>query len=401
MMISLHSILAAGDIAKKLPTVYLILAGILVGIAFTIGFIKGFRKVGWNGLTWATAGLVFVIVSRLISPDGSVTKRFVFAMLIALACIAGVLALYGLLAYYLRPKIRWVKDNVNGDTSLAEYGLEFEPEYLDYDGEDDWQPYGKRIHRTGFTPPNFAFRLLGGLACAINVGIILWTIASAVLLAINSTSLIHKNMGLILQVDSAKKFLEYAQIAFFEFMSIGIVILVAKKGYTNGWLNTIRMLIISVGSLGVVIGCIYLPFSGFASNTSGMWYFLSKFVNRCVSLMKGKFPSIGVHLGKLLAGGCLSAVGIIVMIVLNIILKKCCRLVSKSAPTRIVDTILSCLLYMVIGAVVCVGVWFVLAAMDHCNIFNISDAMSYEGAHLSNGLYNFAKMLVEKLLQKI
>ena len=397
-MISLHSILAVGDTVKQLPKFYLIAAAILIGIAFTIGFLKGFRKVGWNGLTWATAGAVFLLVSRAISPEGSVTKRFIFAMLIALACIAGVLALYGVLAHYLRPRIRWVKDDVNGDTSLAEYGLEFEPEYLDYDGEDDWQPYGKRIHRTGFTPPNFAFRLLGGLTCAINVGIILWVIAAAALVVINSTSLANKNLGLVLQGDMVQKFLDFAQTAFFEVVTIGVVILVAKKGYVNGWLNTIRMLIVSVGSIGVVIGCMYLPFSPLASNTSAGWYFLNKFVNRCIALVDTKFPAFSAPLGKLLAGGCLSIVAIIIMVALNVILKKCCRLVSRSAPTRIVDTILSCLLYMLIGAAVCVVIWFGLAALDYFNLFHISDAMSYEGAHLSNGLYNFAHMLVDKLV---
>ena len=86
------------------------------------------------------------------------------------------------------------------------------------------------------------------------------------------------------------------------------------------------------------------------------------------------------------------------MIVLNIILKKCCRLVSKSAPTRIVDTVLSCLLYMLIGAGVCVVIWLGLAAFDYLDLFHISEAMSHEGAHLSNGLFNFAHRVVEKVI---
>ena len=52
---------------------------------------------------------------------------------------------------------------------------------------------------------------------------------------------------------------------------------------------------------------------------------------------------------------------------------------------------------MLIGAVVCVGIWFALAVFDYVNLFNISSAM-HEGAHLSNGLYNFSHALVEKLL---
>ena len=392
-MISLRSILAASGALQNLPTTFGVVSAVLICAAFMIGFLKGFRKVGWNGLTWATAAGLFMLVSRSISPEGSVTKRFLFAMCLALVCIAAVLAVYGVLAYYLRPKIRWVKDNVNGDTTLAEYGLEFEPEYLDYDGEDDWQPYGKRIHKTGFGTPSFFFRVLGGIACAVNVGMILWLIASMGLLFIHSTDSLGQSLGSMLEGEFAQQFLSLAQKALFETISIGVVILVAKRGYTNGWLNTIRMLIVSFGTLGLVFLCVYLPFSA-SAESNGM---LAGFVNRCVVLVDGKVPLVGNALGKLLAGFMLAIMAAVMMVMLNMILKRCCRLVSKSAPTRTIDAILSCGLYMLIGAVVCVGIWFALAVFDYVNLFNISSAM-HKGAHLSNGLYNFSHALVEKLL---
>ena len=393
-MVSLHSILAVGGAIQNLPKIFGIASGVLLVLAFTIGFLKGFRKVSWNGLTWATAAGLFVLISRSINPEGSTTKRFIYAMVVALACIAGVLALYGLLAYYLRPRIRWVKDDVNGDTSLAEYGLEFEPEYLDYDGEDDWQPYGKRIHKTGFGPPSFAFRMLGGITCAINVGIILWVIASAGLIFINSLDVLNNKFGSLLQGEIVQQFLRGAQVAFLETISIGVVILVAKKGYVNGWLNTIRMLIVSLGSTGIVALCMYLPFSKKVENVA----FLTDFISKCIGLVDGKVPLFPDIIGKLLAGAILAVFGSALMFGLNMILKHCCRLVSNAAPARIVDAILSCALYMVIGALICVGIWFVLAALDYVNLFNLSGAMKQNGAHLSNGMYNFAHMLVEKLV---
>ncbi len=397
MMISLHSILAIADTMKKLPTIVAIASGALMALAFIIGFLKGFRKVGWNGLIWATAGAVFLLISRSINPTGSVTRKFVYAMLIALACIAGALALYGVLAYYLRPKVRWVKDNVNGDTTLAEYGLEFEPEYLDYDGENESNPYGKRIQRTGFTPPCFAFRLLGGITCAINVGVILWALASFVLLCINATSLSQENVGLVLQEKNVQKFLEFAQLAFLEMMCVGVVILVAKKGYTNGLINSLRVIIITFGTLGLIGLCFYLPFSEYASSTETGWNFLTNFTNRCIKALDGKVPFLDKELGQILAGACMSCVVAVIMVGLNVVLKKCCRFVSKTGPTKLVDMVLSCVLYMAIGAAVCVAIWFVLATMDHFGLFHISEVLAPK-AHLSNGLYNFGKYLLDKLL---
>ena len=341
------------------------------------------------------------MVTRSISPEGTATKRFLLAMTIALICIAATLAVYGLLAHYLRPKIRWVKDNVNGDTSLAAYGLEFEPEYMDYDGEDDWQPYGKRIKKTGFTPPCFAFRLLGGIACAVNVGLILWAIASTILLGINATSLANKNLGLVLQQESVQKFVDFAKLALLEAFNIGLVILIAKKGYEKGLVNSLRGIIISVGTIGLMVLCFYLPFSKFASRDSGIWHFLTVFTNRCVDMVDRGFPKFSKPLGKLIAGGCMSLGVIILMVFVNIALSKFCNFVSQTAPTRLVDSVLSCVLYMMIGALVCVVIWFVLAAMDYFGLFHISEVLSEEGAHLSNGLYKFANKLLDTLVAKV
>ena len=169
-MFSLHSIMAS-DLASKLPTIIGIAAGALLVVAFIVGFAKGFRKVGWDGLIWATAAGLFTYVGLLIEPTGGPARKFGIILAFAVGYIVAALIVYGLLAHFLRPRMRWVKDNVNGDTSLAEYGLEFEPEYLDYDGEDDPRPYGKRLHKTGYNPPKFMGRLLGGVSCVATVGI--------------------------------------------------------------------------------------------------------------------------------------------------------------------------------------------------------------------------------------
>lgn len=394
-MISLHSMLA-GDILSKLPLIYAIFGGVILAVAFIFGFVKGFRKVSWAGLTWLTAGGVFLLASRAIVTEGTVTKKFVFALGIALAVIASVLALYGVLACFLRPKIRWVKDDVNGDTSLAEYGLEFEPEYLDYDGEDDWQPYGKRIHKTGFNPPNFVGRLMGGLSCVVNAAMILWTIASVCLLCISSTSLMTAPIAVIMGSTAVAKLTEFASNILLDMLTIGIVIFVAKKGYTNGLMNSLRVVLITVGSLGGVVGCFYLAF-GPASQNAEAWYYLVKLIDRCVDVCAKAGPMLSVPLGKALAGVCMSAVVIVLMILLNILLKKCCRFVSSTTPTRTVDLVLSCGLYMLIGAVICVGGWFILATFDYVGILNISEALS-EKAHLSNGIFQFVEKIVDKLL---
>ncbi|MBO5737140.1 MAG: hypothetical protein J6S04_04955 [Clostridia bacterium] len=393
-MISLHSIMATG-IASQLPTFIGIAAGVLLAVAFIVGFVKGFRKVSWDGLIWATAAGLFSFVGFLIEPTGGPARRFGITLAFAVGYIIAALVVYGLLAHFVRPKVRWVKDNVSGDTSLAEYGLEFEPEYLDYDGEHDPRPYGKRLYKTGFNPPKLMGRLLGGLSCAVMVGMVIWAVVSIFLLGINATSLSKMKIGAVLQNETVGKLLEFAQKVLLDWLCIGLIFLVAKKGFKKGLLNSLRGIIVSLGSVALVGLCFYLPFSKYATHETGLFYFLHNFSDRCANAMSS-LPLADI-LGKVLAGACLSIGAGVIMFLINILLKKCCKLVSASAPTRMVDQILSCVFYMVIAVAICIGIWFVLAIMENFGLFNISEVL-HEEAHLSNGLFSLAKGLVKKVI---
>lgn len=394
-MISLHSIMAS-SLASKLPTIIGIAAGVLLVVAFIVGFAKGFRKVGWDGLIWATAAGLFTFVGLLIEPTGGPARKFGIILAFAVGYVVAALIVYGILAHFLRPRMRWVKDNVNGDTSLAEYGLEFEPEYLDYDGEDDPKPYGKRLHKTGYNPPKFMGRLLGGVSCAVTVGMVIWAIVSIFLLGINATSLSKMMIGTVLQNEVVAKLLEFAQKVLLDWLAIGLIFLIAKKGFKKGLLNSLREIIVSLGSVALVGLCFYLPFSPYATHETGLFYFLHNFSDRCANAVSS-LPLADI-LGKVLAGACLSIGAGILMALFNLLLKKCCKMVSASAPTRMVDQILSCVLYMAIGVAICIGIWFVLALLENFGLFNISEVLGEE-AILSKGFFSLSKGLVGKIIK--
>ena len=286
-MISLHSILATG-LVDKLPMFILVGAAILITIAFSMGFVKGFRKVSWGGMIWATTAALLTIVGLAAEATGSRTRQLIVTMAVVLIYVAATMIAYGILAYFIRPKMKWIKDNVNGDTSLAEYGLEFEPEYVDYDGEDDPRPYGKRLHKTGYNPPNLFGRLLGGVACALNMGLLLWSVLSIVLLGIHVTSLSNMVIGGILNDNTMAKLLDLAKKYVLDWLSIGLSIAGARAGYKKGLMNSLRGFIVSIGSLALVVLCFYLPFSKYATQDEGVLHFLVVFMNRCTAAMAKK-----------------------------------------------------------------------------------------------------------------
>ena len=232
-MIPLHSILTiVAEESLGIPEIVLaVLMGILV-LAFVIGFVKGFRKVSWNGLAWLIAGAACCALGMVIKPSqSSPTGNFVSATLVAVVCVGVVLVAYGLLTYFVRPKMRWVKDDVNPDLSLAEYGLEFEPEYLDYDGEHDYAPYGKRIYKTGYGTPSLFARILGGLACAINVGVVLLAILAAFLMVINMMGGVNETLSTFLVNESMLMILGLGKKHLMDFLLIAIVFFIAFDGF--------------------------------------------------------------------------------------------------------------------------------------------------------------------------
>ena len=113
--------------------------------------------------------------------------------------------------------------------------------------------------------------------------------------------------------------------------------------------------------------------------------------------MRSNFGMLSGVLGRLAAGVCIFCVAILLLWLINIALRKCCHIVESTAPTRIFDSCVAFGLYLVIGALLCVGIWFGFAAADYFGVFRITEALS-EGAHLTDGLIDFAKVAIDGLL---
>lgn len=392
-MISLRSILAAENSmtdvnvsAQNLVTAVFIISGVLLALAFAVGFIKGFRKVSWGGLAWLVGGLAFVLVSRIV-PTGA----FWLPLLLAVICAGGSFALFRVLAFFLRPKMRWIKDDINADTSLAEYGLEFEPEYLDYDGEHESTPYGKRIYKTGYGTPCFFFRLLGGVTCVLNVSMILGALFSLFLLVVDVSVLKTYPIGGIFENETIQAAFPFVKNYALDFIMIGVMMAMARAGYHKGIVYTLLSMIMTVATLAVIGGGFYLPFSPWASTGA-----LATLNETCIKIFAGidiMNGTFGELLGKLLAGAALLVLFSVILVIVNILLKTFCKKLVAIKFTHKVDCWIAAAVYLAIGAMICVGIWFILAAIDAMGIFPFS-AMIGENASLSKAIYDYIMSLI-------
>lgn len=397
-MISLHSVLASGNaIATMIEAIFVI----FLVLAFSLGFAKGFRKVSWFALRIVVAWGVYFAMSSMIPING--TRPLInalFSLLIAVGCIVGTMLAFGALACKLRPKIRWVKDDVNGDTSLAEYGLEFEPEYLDYDGEDEARPYGMKIKNTGNGPPSAFGRILGGIACLMNVWVIFFVLAAPMVMLIDSNIINMSSMQEFVNGGTYKGMLMIVKTCAMDFLMIALMVLMAGKGYNSGLIDNLRALFVWALRLGGVALCCYFPFSSAATAETGALVALGNFVDKCTVMFEGTGGALSGIIGKLFASICLTSIWLLIVALLNYILRKLCDSVYANRGTRTLDGVVGAFVYTIIGAAIVLLMWFFIVAMSNFGIFNVENIVSETQAASCN-LYQYAKAVLDGLLAPV
>ncbi|MBO5412695.1 MAG: hypothetical protein J6A38_06445 [Clostridia bacterium] len=399
---TLNAILLSKNAVGMIPTIAVIVCSALIGIAFLVGFYKGLRKVSWGGFVWLFSGAGFFIASKylkkfllkapIVRGLKENVKGVVATFLIALACVLAVLIVYGFFSLVLRPRSKWKKDK---ELEYDVYGFAYEPDYEDYDDYNDEAHYNKVLVRKGYAKPSWFGRLTGGVASAVNVAMILAVVLSIALYVVGTTKLRNGSLGALYDAKIVRYAWKYAQIYTLDFLTIGIIICTALKGYQKGLIGSLRALIVVLGAIAIVVVCFALPFrmkSGFIVNLS----------NRCAEIFNGfksLDPSVRRLIGKLLAGLLLCIGGLLALALVNFILGKVANAINGTAPTRMLDGMLACLLYLVIGAVICLAIWSALYVLDYCEILQIQKYFN-EHTTLAEGTFEIAEEYIKPWIDK-
>lgn len=396
-MSSLYGLLATQDVVKKLPAAIAVWFVLILVLAFAIGFAKGFRKVAWGGFYWFFASIGFFVayhffgnknpIASLLNGKHVGAASLIWTGILLIIAIAVSLIAYGCFGMLFRPK----EVEAEEEEEVDQYGFVYEDER-----EEDSIYYKQPdILIKGGGKPKFFARLAGGFMSAVNVAAVLAVVTSLVVLIVSQTGL--RNGILKYAFDSAitKSVLELSLNYAFDFFTIGIIMLIAYKGYNTGFLGSLRAIVTTLGILLIGDIAFTIPFM----KASSSLYFVNKLIERCAALF-GKFkPTYQMLFAKLTAGALLSVAGYVILGIVSFLLRKAMEKAEAHKTTLILDEVVAVAVYLVIGAMVATTLWAALYLLDYCGIFRVSEAFNNE-IGLSKEFYRFAEHYLKDFADK-
>ncbi|MBQ8684923.1 MAG: hypothetical protein IJ514_01980 [Clostridia bacterium] len=401
-MMTTHSVLALESLKgymNYLPLAVAIVCGVILLIAFCIGFAKGAKKVRWGGVAWLAAGVGYIFADKFLRDknplNGMLQGRFSAEIVsfassfsIALACILIVLLLCGVFALFCRPGKEKKRKKESLDTVGVGYDENFEYQVFDKTEKKTNRKKGK---------PSFFGRVLGALACTINTAMVLATIVIFLLFIVYSTKLKNGVLAPIFTVPYVQFVLKYALLYAVDLAIVGVIFGFARMGRRVGFFNILRPIVVKVGGAVAIAACFYLPFSKYLGSVT----LLNSLVTRCVGALAsvGAGAKVATIAGKIVAGVLMCIVVALAIWLLNFAMKKLSQGIKSVGVFRALDCTLSCLIFLVLGVAVVALVLAITYALAHYGLFYAGGLLTGETT-LSRGLYGVFDLYLKGYLER-
>ena len=392
-MIPLNTILSATESASKLPEVAVGCCAVILLLAFFIGFAKGFKRVGWDWSTCLFGFAGYVLLDALFKKKNvklgfptikGVSGDTIDMFVIAFGCLAISLILFGVSSALFRPREVWVRKD------------RFSFKRDQKAGRGDGNP--KRLVYKNYAPPNIFGRFFGGVICMANVGVILALTCSFILFFISATSASDLKIGLVLQTEIGKLALDYAKRYALDFITLCIPFFLACYGFKCGFVKSLRTVFVNAGAILTFGLSFWLPFSPLVGK--GKLNILGKLINRCMAILNNIPEKLKPFVAKMITAIFLLVVFLFLFLWIIHLLKKYEKMMEKAKCMKAIDSIVSCVLYFIIGIGVCIAVWSFLYTFDVFKIFKISEVLG-EDSTLAKGFFEFAKMFIDSILKPV
>jgi hypothetical protein len=376
-MISLHTLLAAangsestGGILDLVIAVGIVLAVLLVVIAFFVGFKKGIRRMGWKGLTWLLSGGLFLLLRGVVLKDAD----DIITIVLAVGSVVVTMILYNVASVVFRPKMKW-KRLKNFELRNKADDLEYEADYSEYDSmvARDYVAINQGMK------PGFLERVFGGVTAIINLFVFIVAVALAAVTFINMSQV---DLGL----GDLNKFLGIGT----DFVLIGFMTVLGCVGFDRGFFCGLRWIFVTFGSLIALGGAMAVAFL-----FTGEGKPLYDIYNTVNGFFAGTLLDMNGLVAKVVLGGVLFIPMLIVIALLNYILGMAARGIRSTKPTRLVDGLIGTIILIAIAVVLSLLVIGVCYVLQEKGIF-FTKVTDYLGGStkLGNAYHNVWKDMV-------
>ena len=411
-MLYLNSLMAEQmAIDSLIPWILVGVCGLVLVIALIVGLVKGFRRIGFGGLTLGVACAGYLTIQLLLGDANPVkaivlpetlsapVQGLIHSAITAVACILISLIVFGLLALAVRPAEKAVnRQYIVGGNRKAE-DEEDEDDDWDDDGYFDPRSLKKQIKRQD--SPCFFNRLLGGIFGVINTAVILAFVVGTLLLIGYVTPFKDTFLKATYETEWVAFAFTYVQSYAVDFLIIAILMGAIANGYKSGIFEGVRALILRIGYLAAFVGGVYLAFSPLALEGQPL-FFLNNFVVMIVTPLSEAVPivpyDIAAVVSRAIVGVALGLVLDIVVFIIGWLLGKFADGSAEGGVMGFIYGIISAILHIAIGAVIVVVLAVALYCLQQYNVFAVGDLFN-ENSSLINGLFTLFEEQILPLLQ--
>ena len=371
-------------------------------VAIVVGAIKGYTGIKPNGLAWAIACGLFVILIKALLANNTFGTLFgdnanlanftavATAVTIVTFAVVGVFAaIAGALAGCFNRKVKKV-DNMQYKTDM--YGVEYD----EVDENKEFHP----MPVAGKKKPRIINRVFGALTAMANALLVAAAMIAIALIVLYVTPLKDEMLSGLYTQGVMAAIWEFVHTYTLDFLVISFVMYMIRKGWEVGFLEGARKIIAFWGYVAVVVGPFVLMF-GQLTAEGGALEFLGKFAAVIAALMGDKIPAaIGLAIGKIAVALVVMIVGILLMLALNWLMKKAVDFVDDVKVLSRVEKSLATVLFfinafIVIGVIVSVMYTLGYYSTYDCSVFFTQDST------IMNALYGACEEWLKPVLKTV
>ena len=356
-----------GTVTATLP---LYVLGLVAVVSCVFGTVKSFTKVKHNGLVWAAASGIFLILVKLLIENRALASLPVFRswqpnvvnFIVAIVVIA--LSVFLSVGTFATVRLALSASRNRRLARVAEKVAE----------EDGENVVGEPPLTVVDDSPHPISRIFGGVAATFNALSVAIALFVLVLLVLHATPLKEGALADFYTQGATGAAWSFLHKYALDLFVIAYVAVMVRKGFEIGFLEVLRRTIVFVGACIVLVGPFLWLFSPrSAEGTFAFWGNFGEAIGAWLfGATDGTMPlTVGVIIGKIAIGCLLAAVGCVLVVSVNWLMKRFVCFVGDVKALSVAERILATAIFFVFALSVVFVLSAIFYAFHYYGVFDI------------------------------